>query len=490
MSTHLPAWIFVLPFLAGVALPLVGHVRREFCRPLALLALGGSSLLSLMALAHVVANGPVRYPFGGWAPPLGIEWRLDGLSGLVLALTHVVSWLVLLYTEPFVREQMAGKTVPLHTLILLLVSGLTGLTLSADLFNLFVFFEMSSLAGYALVGVAGGRALVAAFRYLIMGTIGASFYLLSVTLFYAATGTLNMSDFSRYLPELLASKTLLLGLVFLFLGLAIKMGLFPLHGWVPDAYAHTSDAVAPLVASVVTPTALYVLIRVTYWVLGPEIVAERYPITFLLGWVGAVAMFAGACLALVQQDLKRLLAYSSISSIGLVVLGMSLGNRLGIAGAVFYLVNDVVMKACFFVAAGSAAFRYGVRDIRDLARLRGQMPWTLTALTIAALSMIGTPPTGGFFGKWFLVLGALEANNYMAVAVIVLTTLVTTAYFYRMFQQVFLDDTPGPQPVIAKEPWPMRVSLGVLSAAILALGFWSDDVVELILETALPEGVR
>lgn len=494
MRAHLPAALLLIPLLPAVAMPLVGLVRRSLCRLVTLLALTLLSVASLATLREVLRAGPIRYAFGGWAPPLGIEWVADGLSALVLSVVSTLALLALLYGGPSIQRELAHRIVPFSTLVLLLVSGLTGIVLAADLFNLFVFVEVASLATYALVGVAGGRALLSAFRYLILGTMGASLYLLGVAFLYAVTGTLNMADLSTQVPHLLQSKAVLWGLVLILVGLAVKMALMPLHGWLPDAYTYAPDAVSPLIAPLVTKVALYALVRISYWVLGAEAAVQRVPILAYLGMIGAAATLIGALLAFSQQTVKRMFAYAGISHIGLTVLGISLGNQTGFAGGIFYLINDAVMQASLFFIAGTAIYEHGAHELTGLVRLRRRMPWTLTALVVTALSMVGFPPTGGFFGKWYLVLGALDARNYLAVAAILMGTLLTLAYFAKVLEKVFLEAAPSqPAPAQAvwhaEAPWPMRISMGLATIAILGLGLFSDQVVSVILGTALPRGL-
>ena len=288
-----------------------------------------------------------------------------------------------------------SKTMPFFTLVLILVSGLTGIVLAADLFNIFVFIELTSLSAYALVGATGGPALMAALRYLILGTLGASLYLLGVAYWYAATGTLNMADLAHQLPALLDSHAVLWGLVLMMIGLSIKMALVPLHGWLPDAYTYAPDAVSPLIAPLVTKVALYALIRILFWVAGTAVILRQVPLLMYLSWVGAVATIAGALLAFAQQNLKRMFAYSGISHLGLVVLGVSQGTPTGLAGGIFYLITDAVMQAGLFFIAGAAIHQCGARGLGELARLRRGMPLTRATLVITGISMVGFPPTGG-----------------------------------------------------------------------------------------------
>ena len=489
MTSSLPGFLFAIPFFAAVVIPVVGFTNQKFCRPIALGALVSLSIVSVIGLSEVVSHGPLSHEFGGWAPPIGIEWVVDGLSGLLMVAISIVSLITLVHAGPLVEKELPGRVIPFYSLSLLLVAALGGMVLTGDLFNLFVFLEIGSLASYVLVGVAGGRSLHSAFRYLILGTIGASLYLLGVGYFYAETGTLNMADLAQRLPEVIDSRAVLTGLLFIVLGLAIKMGLFPLHGWLPDAYTYAPNSCTPLLTSVVTKVPLYAFVRIAFWVFGMTTVSTQIPILVVLGWVGAVAAIVGAYLAIWQENFKRMLAYSSVSSMGLFVLGFSLGTETGFAGGLFYVLADTLMKAALFGVAGAAVYQCDANTVADFVRLRRNMPWVSIALLVSALSMVGIPPTAGFFGKWYLVVGALEAEKYFAVATILITSMLTALYFFRMFQHMWAEEPlPLTEPRVLETPFPIRMSLGILTFGIMALGLGSDFVVGLIFESAIPKG--
>ena len=287
----------------------------------------------------------------------------------------------------------------------------------------------------------------------------------------------------------MTSKAIVGGLIFMFLGLAIKMALMPLHGWLPDAYTHAPEAISPLLASLVTKVALIAWVRIMFWVVGPSAEIEHVPVLTLIEELGAIAAVVGAFLALTQHEVKRMFAYGGISHIGLILIGVGLGNPTGFAGGVFYLINDAVMQAALFFLAGAVIYQYGVRTIDELGCLRGQAPWMTGALIIMAMSMVGFPPTGGFFGKWYIILGALEAHHYFAVAAVIVSTILTLAYFIRLFERIFRDQQFSPVMRPVEAPLSLKVSVGAVSAAIIMLGVWSDPIVGFLLDTAVTTGL-
>ena len=490
MSYHLPIVLFLLPFATAISLPLIGSRFRSWCRPLALTALSAMCVGAVVNLTLFLENGETRYPLSGWpistelpVHPLGIEWVNDGLASVMVIVLSFLSWLCVFYSGP-VAPQLGGRTVLYYTLILIMISGLTGLVFAGDIFNVFVFLELAALSAYALVGISGGRSLIAAFRYLILGSLGSSFYLLGIIFLYATTGTLNMADLSQQLavrPELMSSKAVIGGTTFMFIGFGIKIALFPLHSWLPGAYARAPDAISPMLAALMTKVALYAWVRILFWVLGAGAEFGQVHVLTLLGVLGAIAAVAGALMALCQEDLKRMFAYGGISHIGLILVGVSQGNETGFAGSMFYLINDAVMQAGLFFIAGAAIHQHQVRTLADVSRLR-RSPWIVGSMIVMALSMIGIPPTGGFFGKWHIILGALEANNYPAVAAIVVATLLTMAYFQRFFVRVFADASPR---VADTELHPsLRLSVGLTAAVVIVLGLCSDPMISFFLGTA------
>ncbi len=489
MSHHLPAMLFLLPFLTALSLPMIGLKRRAWCRPMALAAVTGMNGLALVNLVVVINHGATRYTFAGWAAPFGIEWVADGLASLVMVTLSFLMLLALIQAGPTSPASLGGRVVPYYTLILLLIAALTGIVFAGDLFNVFVFLEVAALSGYALVGVAGGKALVSAFRYLIFGTLGSSLYLLGVAYFYAATGTLNMMDLAERVPALILSKAIVGGLIFIFFGLGIKMALMPFHGWLPDAYTHAPDAISPFLAASVTKVALLVWVRIVFGVVGPDAEIEHVPVLILLEELGAIAAIVGAVFALTQSEIKRMFAYGGISHIGIILIGVSVGNPTSFAGGVFYLINDMVMQAALFFLAGTAAHHYGVRTVEDLGRLRGQAPWMTGALVIMAMAMVGLPPTGGFFGKWYIMLGALEARNYVAVGAVIVATMLTLAYFLKLFDRLFRDGRSSPVMPPRVAPFSLQVSVGAASAAIILLGLGSDRIIGFLLHAAVPTGL-
>ncbi len=489
MSHQLPAILFLLPLFAAISMPVVCLKHRHWSYPISVAILAAMVLVSIWNLYNVTYHGEVRYVFSGWTVPLGIEWVADGLASVMLVLLSVLGFLGVMFTGTTSPKALGGRIVHYYTLILLLVSALTGIVFARDLFNLFVFLEVAAISSYALVGVAGGRALFAAFRYLILGTLGASLYLLGVSYLYAVSGTLNMTDIAERLPLLLGSKALVGGLLFMFIGLGIKMALVPFHAWMPDAYTYAPDSVSPILAPLLTKVALLAWVRIIYWVLNASIVIYNIPILLLMEVIGALAAVIGASLALAQRDIKMMFSYGGISHIGIILIGISQGNSTGFAGGIFYLLNDAVMQAALFFLAGVAFFQYGIRTIDDIGRVGKQAPWLTGSLIVIALGMIGLPPTGGFFGKWYIILGALEGGNYLSVAAVLLSTLLTLAYFVKLFERIFRQSSTQSEIQFGAIPLSFKLTLGITSAAIMILGIFSAPMVQHLLNHALPPGL-
>ena len=502
MNVHqsaVPVLIVLAPLLTSFVLPVLGWWYRPAVFPVALTALAVSCGTAIVAARHVVVNGPVHYYMGGWAPPWGIEFRVDALSALMLLLVTVITLLIGIYSKQSILKEIPSKEVPFYSVYLLLVAGLTGQVATADMFNLYVFLEITSLTSYALVSLGGGAAVVSAFRYVILGTIGAAFYLLAVGYFYSMTGSLNMADLSRILPDLYESNAVLVGFAFFVIGMSIKMALFPMHTWLPGAYSNAPSAVSALIAATTTKVAAYVLVRVMFFVFEPRFSIEMIPVTTLLGWMGAVAMILGSVMAIAQSDFKRMLAYSSVAQIGYIVLGIGLANAAGFTGGILHLVNHAFMKGGLFLVAGAIVYRTGLREIREFRSLSLKMPVTAATFTVCAFAMIGIPPTGGFFSKFYLILGAIDAGNWVFVGVIVLSSVLALAYLANVLRYIYFPKEatarggggqPVPEAIKRDEvPWTMLGPMLAITAVIVLLGVFNGEVVGRFIEPATPAGL-
>ena len=434
MSAHWQVLIVVIPLLMA---PLVSLLRGS-ALPWALSCVVSWLMLAIAAylLGQVQTHGALSYAIGGWAAPWGIEYRLDGLNALVQLLVAAVAAVVL----PFARlsagreinsEQQSG----FYAAVLLLIAGLMGITATGDAFNVFVFLEISSLATYTLIALGRDRrSLISAFRYLIMGTIGASFFLIGVGLLYALTGTLNMADLAQRLPAVADTRTAHTAVAFLVVGISLKLALFPLHLWLPTAYTYAPSAVTALLAATATKVAAYVLIRFLYTIFGVNFSFGELPLTQILLLLSVFGMLIASAVAIRQTDVKAVLAYSSIAQIGYIVLGLALASTLGLTAALLHLFNHALMKGALFMALACIAWRFGNTRVEQFRGLGRDMPWTMGAFVIGGLSLIGVPLTAGFISKWYLVLAALEQGWWWLVLAILVSSLMAAVYIWRIVE--------------------------------------------------------
>ncbi|MBW2675862.1 MAG: hypothetical protein JRD89_21085 [Deltaproteobacteria bacterium] len=323
-----PVLIVVIVLMSAVATPLIGWLRKDLCYPWVILVLLASTLCSVLVLNTVMHEGVIHYHMGGWLPPWGIEYVIDHLNAMMLVLITGTSLLVAIYSKRSLEAELSDRTVYFYTLFLLQVTGFVGIVSTGDVFNLYVFLEIASLSGYALIATGEEGAPFAAFRYLILGTVGACFYLLGVGYLYMVTGSLNMADLAELLPALYGSKVILVAFAFFMVGIALKMALFPLHMWLPDAYAKAPSVASALIAPLMTKVAVYIMLRVMFTVFRPYFSIDVLPVTKIMLYAGIIAIFAGAVMALAQRDFKRMLCYVVIAEVGYMVGGVGIANPL------------------------------------------------------------------------------------------------------------------------------------------------------------------
>ncbi|CAM2070317.1 Monovalent cation/H+ antiporter subunit D family protein [Sulfidibacter corallicola] len=494
-----PILMILCPFLGAFAVSLAGLIQRRWCYPLTVLFTAGSAYAGLGTLIQVLRTegGVIRYRMGGWEPPFGIEFRLDALNAAIALMVVVVALLVAIYSRQTVASETAGKEGHFYTLFLLLTVGVLGISMTGDAFNLYVFLEISSLSSYALIAMGRGRAAFSCFNYIIMGTIGASFYLLGVGYLYIKTGSLNMTDIARILQEhgLYSSNSVRIGFLFILIGVWIKMAFVPLHRWLPNAYTFAPSTTSCLVAPLMTKVSIYVMIRIMFSVFNPEFVFGVGPRSDLVVWLAVIAMMVGSFYALAKNKLKMMLAYLVIAEVGYMVGGAWLANATGLTGAIFHILADGLMTLALFLAAGAIYYKRKSYNIVATKGLFGKMPFTMGAFAIAALSMIGIPPTCGFFSKWYLISGGIEAGHWGFVVGLLTSSMVNAVLFFRILERAYFEKPelpyePGRQGKNAlnfverkgvdEAPLTMLAPLWAASLGLVLLGVYSGVVIDFI----------
>ena len=502
ISVHLPVLQVVIALMAAPVCVLLRRPRLVWF--LTVVVNWSTFAMAVALLQRVIAEGTISYAIGGWAAPWGIEYRLDLLSAFLALFLSGITAVVISSARVSVEREIASDRIYLfYCAYLLFLAGLLGVVITGDAFNLFVFVEISSLASYALVSLGTDRrALLAAFQYLILGTIGATFILIGIGFLYMLTGTLNIADLAARLPHLEQNRTLFAGFAFLTIGTALKLALFPLHLWLPDAYTYAPAVVSTLLAATSAKVFVYVLLRFGFSVLGTGFAFEEMGLGLLLMPLASMAALVGSMVAIYQRNVKRLLAYSSIAQIGYMVLGVSFVSVTGLTAAIVHLFNHALIKGTLFLAMGCVSYRIGSVLIEDMKGLSRDMPWTMGAFVVGGLSLIGVPLTVGFVSKWYLVLAALERGWWPIAAIVLISSLLAVIYIWRVVEVAYFhavepvpssDQALGSNhPRLRREaPWSMLAPTWLLIAANFYFGTDTSLTVGLagkIAETLLGTG--
>ncbi|MDV7338795.1 monovalent cation/H+ antiporter subunit D family protein [Terasakiella sp. A23] len=469
MSAHLPVLQIIIPLMAAPLCVVFRH--RDIAWLIALIVSLVCFGISLMILDQVLTQGVLSYFLGGWPAPWGIEFRIDVVNAYVLVIVAAIGAIVSLYGRHSVTKEIPQERIYLfYTAYLLCLCGLLGMTATGDAFNLFVFLEVSSLSTYAMISLGKDRrALTASYQYLIMGTLGATFYVIGLGLLYMMTGTLNIADLHDKLADMDGSiRTLQAALAFLTVGLSLKLALFPLHLWLPNAYTYAPSTVTAFLAATATKVAVYVMLRVFFTIFGVDIFEET-ALADVLMVLAIAGMFVASTVAIFQDNMKRMLAYSSVAQIGYIMLGISLLNVTGVSAGIVHLLNHAIMKSACFLAVGCIVYRMGTSSLSELSGVGKTMPWTMGAFVVGGMSLIGVPLTVGFISKWQLISAAMQADMMPVAVLILLSSLLAVIYVWRVIEIAYFR-APANGTGLKEAPLSMLIPLWVMAGASVYFG--------------------
>ena len=450
-----------LPLTMAVVTQVLAHQRPALSDWLT-----NATLLALAFISFYSVGKYGLYHMGGWATPIGIDLRLDPLSSLLLIVVNVVSLAAGLYSVEYMRSY-TSKT-HFYGLFLLLVTGMNGVVLAGDLFNLYVFLEIAAIASYALVAFGcAHEELEASFKYAVLGTVSSTFILIGITFVYAVTGTLNMAQIAARITDIGMTPPLVLAFGLFICGFSLKAALVPFHAWLPDAHPSAPAPVSAMLSGVlIKAIGIYVLARLIFNVFG---VGQGE--LAVLRWLGVISMVVGALLAAGQTDIKRLFAYSSISQMGYIALGLGLGTPLGLVGALYHLTNHAVFKSLLFLNAGAVEQATGTRDLDELGGLNRTLPVTGATSLVGSMSIAGIPPFNGFWSKLIIILAVVEAGFMGFAVVAVAVSIVTLVYQLKVQRHAFFATPKDLLTTWRREPRLMSLAMVVLAFGCIALSF-------------------
>ncbi len=441
ITQHLPVLQVVIPLLFAPFCLLLRRHNLVWC--VVLLTSWCSFVIATVLLQQVLADGEIIYAIGGWAAPWGIEYRLDILNAFVLLIITGIASIVITFARESVHKEISEDRIYLfYTAFLLHLTGLCGVVITGDAFNIFVFIEISSLSAYAMISAGRDRqAILAAYRYLILGTVGATFILIGVGLLYVMTGTLNIADMAVRIREVEETRTIVTAFMFFTVGVCIKFGLFPLHYWLPNAYTYAPSVVSAFLSGTTSKVFIYVLLRFLFIIFGAEYAFDLMLLDRILMVAALLAIFSGSLAAIYQDNIKKMLAYSSIAQIGYMVLGISLVSVTGLMAGILHLFNHALIKTALFMTVACFFFRFDSVSLKDLKGVGRQMPWTTMAFVIGGLSLIGTPLTVGFISKWYMIVAALEKDWWWLAALILLGSILAIIYIWKVVEVIYFQST-------------------------------------------------
>lgn len=470
MIAHLPILQVIVPLIAA---PLCLVLRRAHLVWLfALVASGIAFLISILLLQQVMDSGTIAYALGGWDAPWGIEYRIDKLNAFLLLIISMTSTVVLMAAKVGIEKEISPEKHTLfYVLYLLSLTGMLGIVATGDAFNVFVFLEISSLSAYALIALGNDRrALWAAYQYLIMGTIGATFILIGIGMMYQMTGTLNMEDLARRLPEIAQTRTVFAAFAFVVVGICLKLALFPLHLWLPNAYSYAPSIVTAFFAATATKVAIYLLIRFTFSIFGLTFSFTTLPLQTLFVLLGLLGIFVASMTAIYQDNVKRLFAYSSIAQIGYMIVGFGISSVTGLTATLLHVFNHALMKSALFLALGAVMYRVGSVELKYFHGLGRQMPLTMAAIVVGGLSLIGVPLTVGFVSKWYLLMALIEQGWWPVGALILLGSLLAVIYVWRIVEVAYFKPPLASAGDIKEAPLQYLIPIWILILANIYFG--------------------
>jgi multicomponent Na+:H+ antiporter subunit D len=478
MDKLIPLYI-ILPLGAAFLIPVIGRILKGFQKTitsLVFLFLVGMSIKFIMGGINV----PISYKIGGWEPvngiPIAIYLVLDGFSVFMLCIINLLAFLSGFYAISYIKKYTAENNF--YALFSLMVAGMNGVVLTGDLFNLFVFLEIAVIASYALVAFGIEKEeLEASFKYQVLGGLASLLILFGIGLLYWNTKTLNIADISVIIKTSAYNKFLIFSQLVLIAGFGLKAAIIPFHAWLPDAHSSAPSPISSMLSGVlIKAIGIYAIIRLFF-----NMFAISHEIAITITTLGILSMVIGSLLAIGQWDIKRMLAYSSISQIGYIIMGVGVGllvltsggNRtiaaLSIFGGLFHLVNHAVFKGLLFLSAGAVEYRTGIRDLNKLGGLAGKMPVTSSSSLIASLSISGMPPFNGFFSKLVIIIAAIQAHYYWLAAIAIIISIITLAYFLKLQKNTFYGKVSEKINNIKEVPFTMCFSMIVLAVLCIAL---------------------
>jgi multicomponent Na+:H+ antiporter subunit D len=458
------------PLAAAFFNLLVTKLNKKAADWIALLVTGG---LAAMAV-RLIFEAPFSYRVGGFPPPWGILLVSDGLSTLMLVIINAVSLLAIIYSIKYMTTYTAKPKY--YSLFLLMLAGMNGVVITGDLFNIFVFLEVASLASYALVGFGcEHEELEASFKYLILGEVASTAILFGIAFLYSMTGTLNMPDMARQIEIIGINKAVAFVIAIFIMGFGLKASMVPFHAWLPDAHPSAPAPISAMLSGVlIKAIGVYAIARFMFDVIGPNAMVSS-----ILMFLGALSMVVGVFLAVGQSDFKRMLAYHSISQMGYVTIGLGLGLNpnvppliaaMGLFGGLYHLVNHAVFKSLLFLCSGSFEYRTGTRNRYEMGGLIRKMPVTSVACSIASLSISGVPPFNGFWSKLIIIVAFIQAGYYVYGAIAVLVAFMTLLSFIKLQRFVIFGQLPARFAGVKEAPFAMTLPLVILAILCVALG--------------------